>query len=200
MSHIKVIPLALLGGHFTTPLPPQKKRKKVKMKVWRTSCFFCCQITKMICFQASVEKWRGGRKVIFVLLSVALFLRSPRSGTTIPPLLNSTSNNLYLSFSSDISVSAAGFHLEYTGRIYRFAVSLIFQPVYRNNLNVILSFFFFFSYRSGVVSGATDSELRDTARRQIHGRRCRAVFMRAGILSSGKQGGYRCVPNCILLY
>uniref|UniRef100_A0A3Q3X6W8 Uncharacterized protein n=1 Tax=Mola mola TaxID=94237 RepID=A0A3Q3X6W8_MOLML len=36
------------------------------------------------------------------------------SGTTIPPLLNSTSNNLYLSFNSDISVSAAGFHLEYT--------------------------------------------------------------------------------------
>ncbi|XP_070403545.1 CUB and sushi domain-containing protein 3 isoform X5 [Nothobranchius furzeri] len=36
------------------------------------------------------------------------------SGTTIPPLLNSTSNNLYLSFTSDISVSAAGFHLEYT--------------------------------------------------------------------------------------
>uniref|UniRef100_A0A8C3QXE4 CUB and Sushi multiple domains 3 n=1 Tax=Cyanoderma ruficeps TaxID=181631 RepID=A0A8C3QXE4_9PASS len=36
-------------------------------------------------------------------------------GTTIPPLLNSTSNNLYLNFQSDISVSAAGFHLEYTG-------------------------------------------------------------------------------------
>ncbi|RMC15003.1 hypothetical protein DUI87_07182 [Hirundo rustica rustica] len=36
------------------------------------------------------------------------------SGTTIPPLLNSTSNNLYLNFQSDISVSAAGFHLEYT--------------------------------------------------------------------------------------
>uniref|UniRef100_A0A803YKR6 CUB and Sushi multiple domains 3 n=1 Tax=Meleagris gallopavo TaxID=9103 RepID=A0A803YKR6_MELGA len=35
--------------------------------------------------------------------------------TTIPPLLNSTSNNLYLNFQSDISVSAAGFHLEYTG-------------------------------------------------------------------------------------
>ncbi|XP_070403954.1 CUB and sushi domain-containing protein 3-like, partial [Nothobranchius furzeri] len=35
------------------------------------------------------------------------------SGTTIPPLLNSTSNNLYLSFTSDISVSATGFHLEY---------------------------------------------------------------------------------------
>lgn len=36
-------------------------------------------------------------------------------GTTIPQLLNSTSNNLYLTFQSDISVSAAGFHLEYTG-------------------------------------------------------------------------------------
>ncbi|KAM9805516.1 CUB and sushi domain-containing protein 3-like isoform 3-T3 [Syngnathus typhle] len=35
------------------------------------------------------------------------------SGTTIPQLLNSTSNNLYLTFQSDISVSAAGFHLEY---------------------------------------------------------------------------------------
>uniref|UniRef100_A0A8C7GAZ9 CUB and Sushi multiple domains 3 n=2 Tax=Oncorhynchus TaxID=8016 RepID=A0A8C7GAZ9_ONCKI len=36
------------------------------------------------------------------------------SGTTIPQLLNSTSNNIYLTFQSDISVSAAGFHLEYT--------------------------------------------------------------------------------------
>ena len=36
-------------------------------------------------------------------------------GTTIPQLLNSTSNNIYLTFQSDISVSAAGFHLEYTG-------------------------------------------------------------------------------------
>ncbi|XP_034615478.1 CUB and sushi domain-containing protein 3 [Trachemys scripta elegans] len=40
------------------------------------------------------------------------------SGTTIPPLLNSTSNNLYLNFQSDISVSAAGFHLEYTGNCF----------------------------------------------------------------------------------
>lgn len=37
------------------------------------------------------------------------------TGTTIPQLLNSTSNNLHLTFQSDISVSAAGFHLEYTG-------------------------------------------------------------------------------------
>ncbi|XP_056651096.1 CUB and sushi domain-containing protein 2 isoform X2 [Monodelphis domestica] len=35
------------------------------------------------------------------------------SGTTVPALLNSTSNHLYLHFYSDISVSAAGFHLEY---------------------------------------------------------------------------------------
>ncbi|XP_073482747.1 CUB and sushi domain-containing protein 1 [Aquarana catesbeiana] len=42
---------------------------------------------------------------------------SPRlgsfSGTTVPALLNSTSNQLYLHFHTDISVSAAGFHLEY---------------------------------------------------------------------------------------
>lgn len=42
------------------------------------------------------------------------------------------------------------------------------------------------SYWSGVVSGASDSELRDTTRWQIHGGRCRAVFMWTGILSSGK--------------
>ncbi|TRY64582.1 hypothetical protein DNTS_003137, partial [Danionella cerebrum] len=35
-------------------------------------------------------------------------------GTTIPPLLNTTSNNLYLTFQTDMSVSGAGFHLEYT--------------------------------------------------------------------------------------
>ncbi|XP_058853305.1 CUB and sushi domain-containing protein 2-like [Acipenser ruthenus] len=35
------------------------------------------------------------------------------SGTTVPALLNSTSHQLYLHFYSDISVSAAGFHLEY---------------------------------------------------------------------------------------
>ncbi|XP_041962329.1 CUB and sushi domain-containing protein 3 isoform X2 [Alosa sapidissima] len=36
------------------------------------------------------------------------------SGTTIPPVLNSTSNNLYLTFQSDMSMSGTGFHLEYT--------------------------------------------------------------------------------------
>ncbi|XP_036084876.1 CUB and sushi domain-containing protein 1 isoform X1 [Rousettus aegyptiacus] len=35
------------------------------------------------------------------------------SGTTVPALLNSTSNQLCLHFQSDISVAASGFHLEY---------------------------------------------------------------------------------------
>ncbi|KAM7423965.1 hypothetical protein PAMA_000362 [Pampus argenteus] len=38
------------------------------------------------------------------------------SGTTAPALLNSTSNQLLLHFQSDISVVAAGFHLEYKTR------------------------------------------------------------------------------------
>uniref|UniRef100_A0A672SF25 CUB and sushi domain-containing protein 3-like n=1 Tax=Sinocyclocheilus grahami TaxID=75366 RepID=A0A672SF25_SINGR len=37
------------------------------------------------------------------------------SGTTIPHLLNTTSNTLFLTFQTDMSVSGAGFHLEYTG-------------------------------------------------------------------------------------
>ncbi|XP_012879669.1 PREDICTED: CUB and sushi domain-containing protein 1-like [Dipodomys ordii] len=37
----------------------------------------------------------------------------PGDRTTVPALLNSTSNQLYLHFQSDISVAAAGFHLEY---------------------------------------------------------------------------------------
>ncbi|PWA15041.1 hypothetical protein CCH79_00008738 [Gambusia affinis] len=58
------------------------------------------------------------------------------SGTTIPPLLNSTSNNLYLSFSSDISVSAAGFHLEYTaqcGGSMKDVSGVILSPGYPGN-------------------------------------------------------------------
>lgn len=40
------------------------------------------------------------------------------AGTTVPALLNSTSNQLYLHFHSDISVAAAGFHLEYKSKSY----------------------------------------------------------------------------------
>lgn len=37
----------------------------------------------------------------------------------MPALLNSTSNQLYLHFHSDISVAAAGFHLEYKSKTAR---------------------------------------------------------------------------------
>lgn len=37
----------------------------------------------------------------------------------MPALLNSTSNQLCLHFQSDISVAAAGFHLEYKSKINR---------------------------------------------------------------------------------
>lgn len=44
----------------------------------------------------------------------------------------------------------------------------------------------YYSYWSGVVSRASDSKLRNTSGRQIHGWRCCAVFVWAGIFSSGK--------------
>uniref|UniRef100_A0A452HNP9 Uncharacterized protein n=1 Tax=Gopherus agassizii TaxID=38772 RepID=A0A452HNP9_9SAUR len=53
----------------------------------------------------SLEVFDGGDNTVTMLGSF--------SGTTVPALLNSTSNQLYLHFYSDISVSAAGFHLEY---------------------------------------------------------------------------------------
>ncbi|GAB0199455.1 CUB and sushi domain-containing protein 3 [Grus japonensis] len=53
----------------------------------------------------SLEVFDGGDNTATMLGSF--------SGTTVPALLNSTSNQLYLHFYSDISVSAAGFHLEY---------------------------------------------------------------------------------------
>uniref|UniRef100_F6THN8 CUB and Sushi multiple domains 2 n=1 Tax=Ornithorhynchus anatinus TaxID=9258 RepID=F6THN8_ORNAN len=53
----------------------------------------------------SLEVFDGGDNTVTMLGSF--------SGTTVPALLNSTSNHLYLHFYSDISVSAAGFHLEY---------------------------------------------------------------------------------------
>lgn len=49
---------------------------------------------------------------------------APSSGTTVPALLNSTSNQLYLHFQSDISVAAAGFHLEYKSKVSCFCVRL----------------------------------------------------------------------------
>ncbi|KAF5922481.1 hypothetical protein HPG69_009527 [Diceros bicornis minor] len=50
--------------------------------------------------------------VVSIVLEV-LEQEHRKTGTTVPALLNSTSNQLYLHFQSDISVAAAGFHLEY---------------------------------------------------------------------------------------
>lgn len=57
-----------------------------------------------------IQSWgQGGNAAIF---ASGIFLL----GTTVPALLNSTSNQLYLHFYSDISVSAAGFHMEYKSK------------------------------------------------------------------------------------
>ncbi|XP_029427966.1 CUB and sushi domain-containing protein 2 isoform X2 [Rhinatrema bivittatum] len=53
----------------------------------------------------SLEVFDGGDNTVTMLGSF--------SGSTVPALLNSTSNQLYLHFYTDISVSAAGFQLEY---------------------------------------------------------------------------------------
>ncbi len=100
------------------------------------------------------------------------------SGTTIPPLLNSTSNNLYLSFSSDISVSAAGFHLEYTGTIFvSFTAYSFFQDICHIHIMMTETLTFLISYRPGIMSRAANSKLRNKTRRQIYGGRRCAVLM-----------------------
>lgn len=45
----------------------------------------------------------------------------------------------------------------------------------------------YYSYWSGVMSRASDSKLRNTPGWQIHGGRCCAVFVWAGLFSSGKR-------------
>lgn len=52
-------------------------------------------------------------------------------GTTAPALLNSTSNQLYLHFHTDISVVAAGFHLEYKSeyRTCHYGAFIILNPM-----------------------------------------------------------------------
>lgn len=152
----------------------------MKMYIWETSVvFFAVRKQRWFAFKSQLKN----EKDVIVALCCSLFL-SLLLGTTIPPLLNSTSNNLYLSFNSDISVSAAGFHLEYTGNI---CVSYtVLYHVYTKQ-GMTLYFTFQLSYRSGVVSRASDSELRNTTGRQIHGGRRRAVFVWTRILSSGKK-------------
>ncbi|KTG40098.1 hypothetical protein cypCar_00017639, partial [Cyprinus carpio] len=59
-----------------------------------------------------------------------------KEGTTIPPLLNTTSNNLFLTFQTDMSISGAGFHLEYTAECGGFLSDLngvILSPGFPGN-------------------------------------------------------------------
>lgn len=62
-----------------------------------------------------------GNGLLYGTLAVSVVCVNPailsRVGTTVPALLNSTSNQLCLHFQSDISVAAAGFHLEYKSKI-----------------------------------------------------------------------------------
>lgn len=62
--------------------------------------------------------------MLFLIINLVydIFIFCVFSGTTAPALLNSTSNQLLLHFQSDISVVAAGFHLEYKskGTLLRF--------------------------------------------------------------------------------
>ncbi|KAF4795427.1 hypothetical protein TURU_093432 [Turdus rufiventris] len=75
------------------------------------SCVVCCYSKIQVISFATEHNWD----------SLEIYdggdMTAPRlgsfSGTTVPALLNSTSNQLYLHFHSDISVAAAGFHLEY---------------------------------------------------------------------------------------
>lgn len=62
-------------------------------------------------------------------------------GTTVPALLNSTSNQLYLHFHSDISVAAAGFHLEYKSKTPSFLKLTQEKHAYRK-ANRCFTFFF----------------------------------------------------------
>lgn len=141
MSHIKVIPLALLGEH--PPPPPHKKRKKVKMKVWKTSCFLCCQITKMICFQASVEKWRGGWEKWFLCFSLLLSSFAPR--IQAPPSRLSWTAHLTTSIWASALISVSPL-LAFTWSIqveYSASQSALFSNSYIETTWTLFSLFFF---------------------------------------------------------
>lgn len=167
-------------------------KKIIIIPFYLLCCYFYCQITRIICFLSlswKLKKTLWSSSSVALLLSLSLLL-----GTTIPPLLNSTSNNLYLSFSSDISVSAAGFHLEYTGRMFclhSFVCIICYTYMYIHMKVLWSCLIFLCSYWSGVMPRAPDSKLWNKTRRQIYGGRCSTVFMWTRILSSGKNTTHR---------
>lgn len=65
----------------------------------------------------SAPVWFASREWTRLWYSAAV--SASLTGTTVPALLNSSSNQLRLHFQSDISVAAAGFHLEYKSKARR---------------------------------------------------------------------------------
>lgn len=122
--------LRLLIYHFLPPF--------LLWETWIYSlCLFVCFcfVIRFICimlYMAHISDimyillWLTALSVIFLwfcnersehIPDIKAQLVSLPAGTTVPALLNSTSNQLYLHFQSDISVAAAGFHLEYKSKL-----------------------------------------------------------------------------------
>ncbi|KAL0604877.1 CUB and sushi domain-containing protein 2 [Plecturocebus cupreus] len=104
--------LSRAGGHLLTAKEAQSKCGGVAptqktQQLPGSKSFRDIQVISFVTEQNwdSLEVFDGADNTVTMLGSF--------SGTTVPALLNSTSNQLYLHFYSDISVSAAGFHLEY---------------------------------------------------------------------------------------
>uniref|UniRef100_A0A8C2E6P3 CUB and Sushi multiple domains 2 n=1 Tax=Cyprinus carpio TaxID=7962 RepID=A0A8C2E6P3_CYPCA len=101
------VPNALAQWNGSMPSCIGKKRGRLLYYFLCSVRFSQIQVISFVTEQNwdSLEVFDGGDNTDTMLGSF--------SGTTVPALLNSTSNQLYLHFFSDISVSAAGFRLEY---------------------------------------------------------------------------------------
>lgn len=120
------------------------------------------------------------------------------SGITIPPLLNSTSNNLYLTFQTDMSVSGAGFHLEYAGMAYTNHSCPVRHRWIKNPFQHCCDILLFslsywqvkrvscvLSNRFGFLPGAADPQQRCENWRALHRRRRRFLPVWSGIHAKG---------------
>lgn len=170
MSHIKVIPLALLGEHFTN-------KKKWKCRFGRPLLFSLLSDNKddlLSSLSWEMKKCDCGP----LLLSFCPCSQAPPSPPSWTAHLTTSIWASALILVSQLLVFTWNIQVKY--------LCPTLSPIlFLHNTDWVFVTFVT-SYWSGVVSGASDSELRDTARWQIHGGRCRAVFMWTGILSSGK--------------
>lgn len=182
MSHIKVIPLSLLREHFTN------KKKRENVGLGGLCCFVCCQITTIICFQASVEKWvkkcdRGP------LLLSSCFQAPPSPLCWIVHLTTSISASALI-LASQLLVFTWSIQVTYLYCVQLYLLHTLY--IHNGDWNFYNHFYFAFliSYWVGIMSRATDSKLWNKTRRQIYGGRRRTVFMWTRILSSGKNTNY----------